>query len=134
MGRGWGRATTSVGCRPGKRAFSVAASIIVSIGLLSVCASAATSTATWKARLDKQVPAALKQGELPGVIVGVWKDGKRVYRKAFGVSDTTTGAPLKAASHVRIGSLFKAYTIMGILQLVADGDLSLDDPIGRYIA
>jgi D-alanyl-D-alanine carboxypeptidase len=134
MGRGWGGTTTGARRRPGQRSCAVAASIIVTIGVLSVSASAATSTATWKARLDKQVPTALKQAELPGVVVGVWKDGKRVYRKAFGVSDTKTGAPLKAASHVRIGSLTKAYTIMGILQLAADGELSLDDPIGRYIA
>jgi D-alanyl-D-alanine carboxypeptidase len=34
---------------------------------------------------------------------------------------------------VRIGSLTKAFTVMGILQLVADGKLALDDPIGKYI-
>jgi D-alanyl-D-alanine carboxypeptidase len=106
---------------------------IVAAGLLTASASAGTNDNAWKSKLNKQVPAALKKTELPGVIVGVWKGDKRVYLKAFGVSNTKTGAPLKTDSHVRIGSLTKAYTVMGILQLAADGKLSLDDPIGKYI-
>jgi len=116
-----------------RRAFVLGVVIVLTAGLLTASASAATNTSAWKAQLNKLVPTALKQAELPGAIVSVWKDGKRVYLKAFGVTDTTTGAPMKTNSHVRIGSLTKAFTIMGILQLAADGKLSLDDPIGKYI-
>jgi D-alanyl-D-alanine carboxypeptidase len=116
-----------------RRAAAIGVAIVVTVGLMTGSASAATNATAWKAQLDKQVPAVLKQGDLPGAIVGVWKDGKRVYLKAFGVSDTKTGAPLKANAHVRIGSLTKAFTIMGILQLAAQGKLALDDPIGKYI-
>jgi D-alanyl-D-alanine carboxypeptidase len=63
----------------------------------------------------------------------VWQGNKRVYLKAFGVADTKTRAPLKTDSHVRIGSLTKPYTVMGILQLVEEGKLALDDPVGKYI-
>ena len=116
-----------------RRALVLCAVIVLTAGLLTASASAATNTSAWKAQLNKLVPAALKKAELPGAIVGVWKDGKRVYLKAFGVTDTTTGTPVKTNSHVRIGSLTKAFTVMGILQLAADGKLSLDDPIGNYI-
>jgi D-alanyl-D-alanine carboxypeptidase len=100
---------------------------------LVVPASAAMNSTAWKGKLDKEVPAALKKGDLPGAIVGVWQDGKRVYLKAFGVSDTKTKAPVDTDSHVRIGSLTKAFTVMGILQLAAAGKLSLDDPVGKYV-
>jgi D-alanyl-D-alanine carboxypeptidase len=106
--------------------------VVLTAGLLAAPASA-TSSPAWKAKLNKRVPAALEKGNLPGAIVGVWKDGKRIYLKAFGVTDTTTGAPLQTDTHVRIGSLTKAFTIMGILQLAADGKLDLDDPIGEYV-
>jgi D-alanyl-D-alanine carboxypeptidase len=111
----------------------VGVAIVLTAGLLTASASAATNPSAWKAKLNKQVPAALKQAKLPGAIVGVWQGGKRVYLKAFGVTDTKTGAPLKTDSHVRIGSLTKAFTVMGILQLAAEGKLALDDPIGKYI-
>jgi D-alanyl-D-alanine carboxypeptidase len=121
--------------RSARRAFAAGVAIVLTAGLLTASASAATSnnTSAWKAQLNKRVPAALKQADLPGVIVGVWKDGKRIYLKAFGVADTTTGAALKTNAHVRIGSLTKAYTVMGILQLAGEGKLALDDPIGKYI-
>lgn len=119
--------------RSARRASVMGVVMVATVGLLAGGAPAATNAAAWKARLNKELPATLKEAELPGVIVGVWKGGKRVYLKAFGVSDTETGARLKTDSHVRIGSLTKAFTIMGILQLAADGKLALDDPIGEYV-
>src|SRR3954454_14273858 len=68
MGRGWGRTTTGARRLPRLRtpvgASSIIVTIIVTIGLLSVSASATTSTDTLKARLDKKVPAALEQAAL----------------------------------------------------------------------
>jgi D-alanyl-D-alanine carboxypeptidase len=116
-----------------RRASVVAVSVIATVGLLTASASATGSESKWQAQLNKQVPAALKKAQLPGAIVGVWQGNKRVYLKAFGVADTKTQAPLKTDSHVRIGSLTKPYTVMGILQLVEDGKLALDDPVGKYI-
>ena len=112
----------------GRRTLVTSVSVIVTIGLLTIPASAATGTPAWKAQLNKQVPAALKKSELPGAIVGVWQNGKRVYLKAFGVAETKKGATLKADSHVWIGSLTKAFTVTGILQLVDDGKLALGRP------
>lgn len=117
-----------------RRAFVAGVAVFAMAGVLTASAGATSSNSTaWSAKLNKQVPAELKKAELPGAIVGVWKDGKRVYLKAFGVSDTKTGAPMRTDSHVRIGSLTKAFTIMGILQLASEGKLELDDPIGNYI-
>jgi D-alanyl-D-alanine carboxypeptidase len=116
-----------------RRACLVGVAVLVAAGALATSAGAAGNSNAWKAKLNKRVPAALDNEGLPGAIVGVWKGDKRIYLKAFGVSDTATGAPMKTDSHVRIGSLTKAFTIMGILQLAAEGKLALDDPIGKYI-
>ena len=95
--------------------------------------STSAENPAWQAELDKMIPAALKRDNLPGAIVGVWKDGKVVYLKAFGVADTKTGAPMQTDFHMRIGSLTKSFTITALLQLVKEGKVSLDDPIGKYV-
>jgi D-alanyl-D-alanine carboxypeptidase len=115
------------------RAFVLGLVVVATALALVVPASAATNSTAWKAKLDKEVPAALKAADLPGAIVGVWQDGKLLYLKSFGVSDTKTGAPMKSDFHVRIGSLTKAFTVTAILQLAGEGKLALDDPIGKYI-
>jgi D-alanyl-D-alanine carboxypeptidase len=96
--------------------------------------SATAEAPAWAAELDKRIPAALQESELPGAIVGVWQGDKLLYLKAFGVADTATNAPMRTDFHVRIGSLTKAYTVMGLLQLAKDGKLSLDDPISKYVS
>jgi D-alanyl-D-alanine carboxypeptidase len=131
------------GRSPVQRRIRRAAAAAAAIALVAGCndgrtpdeanRSAAAEAPAWAAQLDQAVPAALKENKLPGAIVGVWQDGKVVYLKAFGVADTKTGAPLRVDSHVRIGSLSKSFTVTALLQLVKDGKVSLDDPIGKYV-
>jgi D-alanyl-D-alanine carboxypeptidase len=83
-------------------------------------------------RLDTAVNQAMTAVGAPGAIVGVWgPDGS--YVRAFGVSDKATGAPMKADFYSRIGSETKTFTVTGVLQLVDQGKLGLDDPIAKYI-
>jgi D-alanyl-D-alanine carboxypeptidase len=119
------------------------AAVTAAIALVAGCSNESTpagvnQTASaeappWAAQLDKTVPAALKQDNLPGAIVGVWQDGKPLYLKAFGVADTKTGAPMQTDFKMRIGSLSKSFTITALLQLVKDGKVKLDDPISKYV-
>ncbi|MBT2469620.1 beta-lactamase family protein [Streptomyces sp. ISL-66] len=86
------------------------------------------------ARLDTAVRQVMSEARVPGVTVGLWAPGKGSYVKSFGVADKATGAPMKPDLHVRIGSETKTFTVTALLQLVDQGKLSLDDPIGKYIA
>ncbi|GAA4478387.1 serine hydrolase domain-containing protein [Rhodococcus olei] len=83
-------------------------------------------------RLDSAIQATMAEASVPGVIVGVWgPDGN--YVKAFGVADKATGAPMQTDFYTRIGSLTKTFTVTGVLQLVDEGKVGLDDPISKYI-
>jgi D-alanyl-D-alanine carboxypeptidase len=83
-------------------------------------------------RLDTAINDAMKAVNVPGVIVGLWgPDGQ--YVRAFGVADKATGAPMKPDFYHRIGSVTKTFTITGVLQLVDEGKVKLDDPIARYV-
>jgi len=82
--------------------------------------------------LDTAINDVMKAVDVPGVIVGLWgPDGQ--YVRAFGVADKATGAPMKPDFYHRIGSVTKTFTITGVLQLVDEGKVKLDDPIANYI-
>ena len=84
------------------------------------------------ARLDSAIATTLRETGAPGAIVGVWGPRCR-YEKAFGVADEATGAPMRTDFYSRIGSETKTFTVTGVLQLVDDGAVGLDDPIADYV-
>ncbi len=84
------------------------------------------------ARLDSTIATTLGETGVPGAIVGVWGPHCR-YEKAFGVADKATGAPMRTDFYSRIGSETKTFTVTGVLQLVDDGAVGLDDPIATYV-
>ncbi|MCH0565781.1 MULTISPECIES: serine hydrolase [unclassified Streptomyces] len=86
------------------------------------------------ARLDAAVRQVMRTTGVPGVIVGLWMPGQPGYARAFGVADKGTGAPMTTDMHMRIGSETKTFTVTGILQLVDQGEVGLDDPVSRYVA
>jgi D-alanyl-D-alanine carboxypeptidase len=69
--------------------------------------------------------------QAPGVIVGIWMPGG-TFVTAQGKADMVTGEPMSVDDHVRVGSITKTFTVTVLLQLVAQGTLSLDDPVSKY--
>ncbi|MFC0454465.1 serine hydrolase domain-containing protein [Rhodococcus jostii] len=83
-------------------------------------------------RLDEAIEKTMSMAAIPGAIVGVWgPDGN--YVKAFGVADKSSGEPMESDFFHRIGSVTKTFTVTGILQLVDEDKVALDDPISKYI-
>ncbi|MEY9873778.1 D-alanyl-D-alanine carboxypeptidase [Streptacidiphilus sp. MAP12-33] len=85
------------------------------------------------ARLDKAIEAVRKETGTPGVTVGLWMPGRGTYLRSFGVADKATGAPMRPDLFMRIGSETKTFTATAVLELVDQGLVKLDDPIGDYI-
>lgn len=51
----------------------------------------------------------------------------------MGRSDVETGRPIRAGDRFRIGSVTKTFVATVVLQLAAEGRLSLDDPVSRWL-
>ena len=62
----------------------------------------------------------------------VAKDGKPIFRKAYGLANREWDVPIAQDTKFRIGSITKQFTAAAILQLAEQGKLSLDDPISKY--
>jgi CubicO group peptidase (beta-lactamase class C family) len=65
--------------------------------------------------------------------VVVVEDAATSCQVAVGMADRDRGLPMAPTSVFEIGSVTKSFVAAAVLQLAADGALSLDDPIGRYV-
>lgn len=81
------------------------------------------------ARIDQMCSQAVSEGQIPGVVALVARDGKIVYHKAFGMADNKSGRALKNDDIFRIASQTKAITSTAVMMLWEEGKFKLDDPI-----
>lgn len=82
---------------------------------------------------DLLIGSQYKPGE-PGAAVLVARNGKVIYRNAFGMANMELGVAMKPEMVFEIGSMTKQFTAVSILMLMEQGKLSLDDEITKYIA
>ena len=82
---------------------------------------------------DTWVAAGMKDWSMPGMAVGVVKNGKVVYLKGFGVKDAGKNDPVDIHTVFSIGSTTKAMTAVCMGMLVDEGNVSWDDPVIRHL-
>lgn len=82
-------------------------------------------------RVDDYLESQVSDGQIPGVAAAVVKDGRIVFSRGYGTAGRDRRMTPDTA--VVIGSTSKSVTALATLQLVADGHVDLDAPIGRYL-
>ncbi|MER7756562.1 serine hydrolase domain-containing protein [Kitasatospora sp. NPDC097643] len=83
-------------------------------------------------QLDATIQQLLSKTKVPGINVVVSTPGG-TYLRSFGVADKISNAPMTPALSLRIGSETKTFTATGVLRLVDQGKVGLDDPISKYV-
>jgi predicted HAD superfamily phosphohydrolase YqeG len=74
-----------------------------------------------------------KKGELNGNVL-VIKDGKTLYEKSFGYTDGSKNTILNKNYRFNIGSIYKEFPAVSIMQLKEKNQLNLEDKISKYIS
>ncbi len=74
-----------------------------------------------------------EEKHLPGMIYGVVLDGKLIHSHAFGTADLLGRIPVETDTRFRIASMSKSFTALAILKLRDAHQLSLEDPVVKYI-
>lgn len=72
--------------------------------------------------------------KIPGISAGVVKDGQLIWSKGFGYSDYENKIAATASTPYEIASLTKTFAGLLLMQLVEQGEISLDDPMSKYSA
>ena len=109
---------------------SAFASILLLLVFLRAAAAAdeAAMRQQMEAVLTKAYPA-----DQPGAAVIVTRDCEVLYRAARGMANLELGVPLEADMVFRLGSISKQFTGAAIALLEERGELSIDDPITKFL-
>ena len=132
----------------------VVVALLASLSLLTACGSTSSSASLppreppsgehqltaedVNAWLDGKLPDALKNGDIPGAVVTVVKDGQVVTTRGYGWADTgaSGGQPVAVdpqTSLFRLASISKIPTSIAAMQLVEQGKVDLDADISAYL-
>jgi CubicO group peptidase (beta-lactamase class C family) len=74
----------------------------------------------------------LAEYRIPSATIGVLHGGE-ISELSVGVKDITTGEPVAADTIYQIGSMTKTWTALAFMQLVAEGEVGLDEPVRTYL-
>jgi CubicO group peptidase (beta-lactamase class C family) len=102
-------------------------------GEYSITLELVERVATDPEELADQLLSAYDAEDAPGVVVSVWRDGKTVFSKGYGMADLTWDIPFEVETPSNIGSTSKQFTAFAVMLLVEDGKLSLDDDVRDHI-
>jgi len=92
--------------------------------------------ATGVARADEAdnfIRAQMKRQNIPGLSLAVIKDGEIIKAEGYGLANIKLKTPAKPETVYRICSVSKQFIATGIMLLVQEGHLGLDDSIGKYL-
>jgi CubicO group peptidase (beta-lactamase class C family) len=84
-------------------------------------------------RVTQMIDRHIAAGDLAGAVTIVARKGKVVHHSARGVMDLQSKQPMANGSMFRIASMTKPVIGVGIMMLVEEGKVHLNDPIARYI-
>jgi len=105
--------------------------ILLNLFLIPVLTRAQLSPAL-NQYVDSIMNAEYKPGK-PGAVLLIAKDGKPLFRKAYGLANAELNIPNSCDYIFPIASVSKQFTAICILQLAQGGKLSLQDDIRKYI-
>ncbi|MEO0733593.1 MAG: serine hydrolase domain-containing protein, partial [Bacteroidota bacterium] len=85
------------------------------------------------AAIDEYLQSVIAAHEVPGMAVAVVKGKELVYENYLGLAELNHRVPVREQTVFRIYSTTKVFVVMAIFQLVEEGKLKVEDPIGQYL-
>ena len=83
--------------------------------------------------IDRVMEGYLQNREMAGGALLVRKDDEIVYNGKWGLADLAARTPVTDDTIFRMASMTKIVTAVGILKLMEEGLLGLDDPLSKYL-
>jgi CubicO group peptidase (beta-lactamase class C family) len=73
------------------------------------------------------------RGDTPGLVSGVAREGRVIYRRGFGLACIQHGVANTPRTRMRIGSTSKHFACLAALLLAEEGKLDIDAPATEYV-
>jgi len=84
------------------------------------------------ARVDAYVTSQLAEQMIPGIAIGVTRNGALIKATGYGLANVELDVPVTPVTIFQTGSVGKQFTATAIMMLVEAGKLRLDDTITTY--
>jgi CubicO group peptidase (beta-lactamase class C family) len=84
-------------------------------------------------RLERDIPAMLKEADVPGLSIALIRNGEVTWQHAFGVKDAKTKEPVTDSTVFEAASLSKPVFAYAVMKLVDAGKFDLDKPLNQYL-
>jgi CubicO group peptidase (beta-lactamase class C family) len=102
-------------------------------GEYSIALEMLEPVATDPEELADQLLSAYDREDSPGAVVSVFRDGRTLFSKAYGMANLSYGLPFEVDTRSNIGSTSKQFTAFAVMLLAEQGKLSLDDDVRDHI-
>jgi D-alanyl-D-alanine carboxypeptidase len=83
--------------------------------------------------IDNFVRGWIEKQHVPGAAIAVIKDGQLIKAEGYGLADVENRIPVRPDTVFKIGSLSKQFIAAGIMVLVQDGRLAVDDHVSKHV-
>ena len=84
-------------------------------------------------RLERDVPALMKEADVPGLSIALVRSGEVAWQHAFGLKDSKTKEPVTENTVFEAASLSKPVFAYAVMKLVDSGKFDLDIPLNQYL-
>ncbi len=113
--------------------FRVRASVLTVVVLVVPSAGAQQDGASLRDSLAARSLAFFNSTGSPGLAVGVWKDGRVVFARGFGVARAGSRRAVTPRTVFHLASISKTFVAAAVMQLVETGRVSLESPVTAYL-
>ena len=86
-----------------------------------------------EARLNKIIEVYRSYYGIPGISLGLIKDGKLFYHKTYGFKNSSTKEPVDEQTLFEAASITKPVFAYVVMRLVEKGEIDLDKPLAEYL-
>jgi len=84
-------------------------------------------------KVDDYVKAEMQKQRIPGLSLAVVKEGKVIKAEGYGLANVEHNVPARPETVYKIASVSKQFIASGIMLLVQEGKIGLDDKVGKYL-
>jgi CubicO group peptidase (beta-lactamase class C family) len=114
-----------------KQLLAVVAILVPMVGVNAMPPPSITAEGT--GAISSFLADAVTRGDVPGVVALVVDRDKVLYHEAFGTMNVARNLPMAKDTIFRIASMTKAVTSVGVMRLVEQGKIGLDDEVSKYL-
>jgi CubicO group peptidase (beta-lactamase class C family) len=115
------------------KTFSISTFLVIISILLFLQIDQAIDHKDFSSQIENILPGLMDQYNVPGISIALIEDGEIVYVKSFGYADLAARIMMTPDTLYQVASVSKSLTAWGVMKLVDDGMIGLDDPVEKYL-